>query len=156
MTTSSMCTVWSMVFWRPTESPLLQAHVRHLTYWRMFLSLQEAQAHQYVTCVLHAAGGSGRLGTTGLDNTLVISELTQPLPRLSERLVSTQLQRRAPLAMRTALTLAAIDISIVDHMPEELLLLYAASVHASSELNVGTAARFSRASLTIGRIQVLN
>eukprot|EP00892_Ulva_mutabilis_P007576 jgi/Ulvmu1/5190/UM021_0207.1 len=107
-----------------------------------------------ISHVAGPTGGSGRLGTTGLDNTLVISELTQPLPRMSERLVSMQLQRRAPLAMRTALTLAAVDISIVDHVPEELLLLYAANVNASSELNVGAAARFSRASLTIGHIQV--
>lgn len=107
-----------------------------------------------VVLVCCAAGGSGRLGTTGLDNTLVISELTQPLPRLSDRLVSTQLQQRAPLAMRTTLSLAAVDISIMDHMPEELLMLYAAHVHASSELNVGAAARFTRASVTIGHVQV--
>lgn len=76
------------------------------------------------------------------------------MPRLSERLVSTQLQRRAPLAMRSTLSLAAVDISIMDHMPEELLMLYAADVYASSELNVGAAARFTRASVTIGHVQV--
>lgn len=103
-----------------------------------------------------AAGGSGRLGTSGLDNALVISELTNALPRTSERLVSTHLNRRSPLAVRTALSMAAIDVSIVDHMPEELLMVYAANVHAISELNVGAAARFTRASVTVGHIQVMH
>ena len=68
--------------------------------------------------------------------------------------MSTQLHRSAPPALRATLSLAAVDISFVDHVPEELLMLYATSFHACSELNVGAAARFTRASVTIGHVQV--
>ena len=57
--------------------------------------------------------------------------------------------------MQSRLHIADVDISIVDHNPEELLLLHARTVNACFERNLGPSARFSRVSLSITNIQVL-
>ena len=74
---------------------------------------------------------------------------------MADKQLRSRIRQRDPIAMQNRLHIADVDVSIVDHNPEELLLLHARTVNACFERNLGPSARFSRVSLSISHIQVL-
>jgi hypothetical protein len=103
-------------------------------------------------CACAAKASFSRLGTTGLDTTLIIFEGTAAFDS-SEKQLSSRIRQGAPIAMQNRLYIEDVDVSIVDHTPEELLLLHARTVDACFERNLGPRARFSRISLSVNQMQ---
>lgn len=104
---------------------------------------------------MRAAGSTARLGSTGLERTLVISDVDATLARQPAH--GARLQRGpAPnaLSVRMHVLVAQIDFSIVDATPEELILAQAWGLRAEYDYNCGTASRFKRVALSVDSFKV--
>lgn len=60
----------------------------------------------------------------------------------------------AARAVRTRIAVQAIDISIVDHTPEELLAVHLLQLQCEYDLHVGSGARFTYLAVKLGELQV--
>lgn len=96
-----------------------------------------------------------RVGSTGMDRTLVISP-AEPGSAYSAGQVPRACNdvALAARAFRTHIDMNTIDISVVDHIPEELLAVHLLGLHCEYDLNVGTGARFTYLSVKLGKLQV--
>lgn len=100
---------------------------------------------------MHTAGGAARLGTTGLDRTLIIAKATaeqlrRPLPRAP----APGLVR----AVRTRTDVPLAEVSIIDQTAEELLHLQLCAAQVEYDIRMGAGARFTRAVVKVRDFQV--
>lgn len=96
---------------------------------------------------------SARLGTTGLDRTLIIT-CSNPCLTPTDPTTQPRGRSRAGDAVRTRVVVSKIEVSVVDVTPEELLLVQAEDVHAEYDYNIGVNASFARTSLCVQNFQV--
>jgi hypothetical protein len=103
-----------------------------------------------------AVGSSARLGTTGLDRTLVISEVTCDLARqvTTGHNMVRQIAPKAQGGLRMRVLIAQLNVAIVDDVPEELVLFQVSDVHMEYDYSSGAASRFQRIALRIGSVKV--
>jgi hypothetical protein len=110
-----------------------------------------------LTCPVAAdSESSARLGTAGLDRTLIITSTSPsvPSPNPTDYTTQTRGRSRAGDSVRTRVHISNIDVSVVDATPEELLLVQAEDVHAEYDYNIGINANFARTSLCVKNFQV--
>jgi hypothetical protein len=100
-------------------------------------------------------GNSAGLGTTGLERTLVISEVDHAVAYevTSSLSISRKISPQAQGGLFVRAHVAQLDVAIVDDTPEELVLIQIWDVRAEYDYSFGAASRFQRVMLRIGNVK---